>query len=107
MIAQADEARAISVQNQAVIDLYRQPGFQLVVAILQTVEKNALDAIRAGGPQQTTDRAVGRISAVEEIRKYLLSMLPADTEVQGLEGEEEIEIDSLYSSSFNIPHPSG
>lgn len=110
-LLEREPARALAYQNQIVIDLYRQPGFQLVAAILQTVEKNALDAIRAGATtEKNVERAVGRIAAVEEIRKLFVSLLPAETEVQGLEGEEELELDGIYSSlpsGFDIPPPAG
>lgn len=89
----------------AMLDVARQPGFQVILGAIQAVEAAALAALRSGtGDPQ---RLMGRLSAAEAIRSHILAHFPDRAQVAEAEPQEEFEISEIYDSGFNIPFPSG
>lgn len=90
-------------QDSIVLDLFKTPGMQLVMAALQRVEGEALTSLRTGKGDAT--RLAGAIEAIDKVRRLLVALLPTGTELAEDEPEEEVESDELYNSGFDIPFP--
>lgn len=103
-LAETDTAAAKQLQDQLVLDLFKLPGFQLVLACIQLIEGTAMEALRAGTDPRT-ERLAGRIEAADAIRRQLVALLPVDVTLSEDEPEEEVESGDVYTSGFNIPLP--
>lgn len=73
--AEGEEAM-IQAREAAFIVAATQEGFQLVTALLRDLERAALQNLREG--RGNTDRQLGRLHCIEEIRRGLVSLLPED-----------------------------
>ncbi len=93
----------VEYQNSLVLDLFKTPGFQLVMAAIQRIEGEALSNLRTG--KGNSERLAGAIEASDKIRRLLVDLLPVDTELAEDDPEEEVESEMLYNSGFDIPFP--
>jgi hypothetical protein len=83
------EAAVRTVRTALFEELQRTEGFQLVVLILRELEARALLALRTGIAPEKTDRALGRLECIEEIRASLGSLLPVPQRPSWSDEEEE------------------
>src|SRR5262245_30371666 len=78
-LAALPDGERVARRNALALELFRQPGFQMVTDLLRTYEQEALDRLRRGsGDRDMTQRALGRLQTIEAIRQSLAALLPAD-----------------------------
>jgi hypothetical protein len=64
-------------RNALVLELFRTPGFQIVTALLRDLERAAYQRLVEGGALDLTQRLLGRLQCIEEIRTSLVALLPS------------------------------
>ena len=106
LVAENRTADAQACTTSAILDLIKHPGFQLVLAAIQTVEGGALEDIRTG-TAKNVDHSAGQIYAADRIRKQILALIPDEVTLADAEPQEEFEANEAYSSGFDIFPPSG
>jgi hypothetical protein len=74
-LLQQGEAKMIETRGDAFLETASTTGFQLVTALLRDLERLAMHSLRTG-TGRNPDRVLGRIEAIEEIRRSLVALLP-------------------------------
>lgn len=106
-IAASSPEEAKKFQDTLALDLFKTPGFQLVMASIQLVEGNAIDRLRSASPGQSAEYLAGCIAAADLIRRQIVALLPVDVQLAESEAEEEVESEDLYTSGFSVAYPTG
>ena len=98
-----DPKGALARRDNAMHELVRCPGFQLVVAALQVEQHEAVEALRRGDARPEFNS--GRAAAITATLARLASLFPEGSAVD-TEPEEEVEL-PVYGDlpAFDIPYP--
>ena len=102
-LSATDPGAALERRNNAMHELLRTPGFQLVLSALQYEQHEAVTALRHGDPNPAFHS--GRARAIDTVITRLTALFP-DGAAPDLEPEEELAL-PLYGdpSPFDIPYP--
>jgi hypothetical protein len=90
---QAEQGDAAMAQNRSALFLEtaRTLGFQFVTVILRDLERSALAGLRVSADPGQALRLLGGINMLENIRRSLTGLLPADQVADVNWGDEEGE----------------
>jgi hypothetical protein len=84
-------------------EFFASPAAGLLAQFLQNVELSALANVKLG---KDVDKSIGRMSLVEDIRTFFVSLLPEDDRADGeVVLDAELEEGYLPETGFSVPYP--
>lgn len=98
-----DQVAARARRDNAMLELARCPGFQLILSALHFEQADALEALRSGAPRP--DLHSGRAAAITNVINRVAALFP-DGSTPDLEPVEEFDM-PVYDDrvAFDIPYP--